>query len=200
MIIGLTGGIASGKSTVSNMIQELGIPVVDADQIAREVVEPGESAYEQIVRHFGEQILHQDGTLNRKKLGSIVFSDEKERKTLNSIIHPAIREKMEEEKNEYLNQGFDTVVLDIPLLFESKNPYRLDKVLLVAVSEDVQFKRLVERDQMGEKDARQRIQSQMPIKDKIALADEVIDNNGTVQETREQLLYILNKWGVKLRT
>lgn len=198
MIIGLTGGIASGKSTVATMLKELGIPVVDADQIAREVVQPGEKAYEQIVNHFGEAILHSDRTINRKKLGSIVFNDEKERSALNNMIHPAIREKMNEQKEGYLSKGYKTVVLDIPLLFEGKNKhsYELDKVLVVAVSEDVQFQRLLERDQMGEEDARNRIRSQMPLHEKKALADEVIDNNGTKEETKQQLLAILNKWGV----
>lgn len=198
MIIGLTGGIASGKSTVSEMLKELGIPIVDADQIARQVVQPGEKAYEKIVRYFGEEMLFPDGTLNRKKLGSVVFNDEKEREVLNGIIHPAIREQMDEQKTAFINQGYETVVLDIPLLFEGKNKqsYELDKVLLVAVSRDVQFSRLVERDQTGEDDARQRINSQMPIKEKAALADEVIDNNGTKEETKRQLLAILKKWGV----
>ncbi|PWA05460.1 dephospho-CoA kinase [Pueribacillus theae] len=196
MIIGLTGGIASGKSTVAGMFEELGIPVVDADMIARKVVEPGEEAYRQIIAHFGKSVLFPDGTLNRKKLGSIVFKNEKERLALNNIIHPAVREKMDEEKNDYLAKGHQTVVLDIPLLFEGRDKKSFDKILLVAVSEDVQFKRLVERDQMGEEDAANRIQSQMPIKDKIPLSDAVIYNDGTIEETKEQLLTILEKWGV----
>lgn len=195
MIIGLTGGIATGKSTVTKMLAELGIPVIDADKIAREVVEPNEKAYEQIVAHFGKDILFSDGTLNRKKLGSIIFNDESERKVLNGIVHPAIHEEMERQRTEYLKQH-ETIVFDIPLLFEGQTAMNFDKTLLVAVSEDVQFKRLLERDQMGEDDARQRIKSQIPISEKISLADEVIDNNGTREETHAQLLQILEKWGV----
>lgn len=197
MIIGLTGSIATGKSTVANMIKELGIPVIDADKIAREVVEPGEPAYEQIVNQFGQGILFPDGTLDRKKLGSIVFQNKEKREQLNCIVHPAIRKKMDAQKNDYLQRGFKTVVMDIPLLFEGKrNQNEFDKILLVAVSEEVQLKRLLERDKMGEEDARNRIRSQMPIKEKIPLADAVIWNNGTLEETKAQLLAILKKWGV----
>jgi len=196
MIIGLTGSIATGKSTVAKMIEEMNIPVIDADKIAREVVEPGENAYEQIVEYFGKDILFPDGTLNRKKLGSIVFQDEEKRNVLNSIVHPVIRERMDERKEEYLAKGCKTVVLDIPLLFEGNRQNEFDKVLLVAVSEETQLKRLLERDKMGKEDALNRIRSQMPIKDKIPLADAVIYNDGTMEETRAQLVAILKKWGV----
>lgn len=197
MIIGLTGSIATGKSTVAKMFKDLGIPVIDADKIAREVVEPGEEAYEQIIQQFGTNILFSDGTLDRKKLGSIVFQNEEKRETLNQIVHPAIQKKMDAYKNNYLQQGFKTIVLDIPLLFEGKRDRNeFDKILLVAVSEDIQLARLLERDKMGEEDARNRINSQMPIKEKIPLADAVIYNNGTLNETKEQLLRILNDWDV----
>ena len=196
MIIGLTGSIATGKSTVANMIKEMNIPVIDADKVAREVVEPGEKAYEQIVEYFGTEILFPDGTLNRKKLGTIVFQDEEKRNVLNSIVHPVIRERMDQQKEEYLAKGYKTVVLDIPLLFEGNRQDEFDKVLLVAVSEETQLKRLLERDKMGKEDALNRIRSQMPIKDKIPLADAVIYNDGTIEETKAQLIAILKKWGV----
>lgn len=196
MIIGLTGSIATGKSTVANMIKEMNIPVIDADKVAREVVEPGEKAYEQIVEYFGTEILFPDGTLNRKKLGTIVFQDEEKRNVLNSIVHPVIRERMDQQKEEYLAKGYKTVVLDIPLLFEGNRQDEFDKVLLVAVSEETQLKRLLERDKMGKEDALNRIRSQMPIKDKIPLADAVIYNDGTIEETKTQLIAILKKWGV----
>lgn len=196
MIIGLTGSIATGKSTVANMIKEMNIPVIDADKVAREVVEPGEKAYEQIVEYFGTEILFPDGTLNRKKLGTIVFQDEEKRNVLNSIVHPVIRERMDQQKEEYLAKGYNTVVLDIPLLFEGNRQDEFDKVLLVAVTEETQLKRLLERDKMGKEDALNRIRSQMPIKDKIPLADAVIYNDGTIEETKTQLIAILKKWGV----
>lgn len=196
MIIGLTGSIATGKSTVAKMFEEMNIPVIDADKVAREVVEPGEKAYQQIVDFFGTEILFPDGTLNRKKLGSIVFQNEEKRNVLNRIVHPVIRERMDQQKEEYLAKGFETVVLDIPLLFEGNRQAEFDKVLLVAVSEETQLKRLLERDKMGKEDALNRIRSQMPIKDKIPLADAVIYNDGTLEETKEQLVTILKKWGV----
>lgn len=196
MIIGLTGGISSGKSTVAKMIRELNIPIVDADIIAREVVEPKEAAYEKIVAHFGDKILNEDRTINRKKLGEIIFNDEKERAVLNSIVHPEVRLKMKEQKEQYLQQGYKHVVLDIPLLFESKLTYLVDKTLLVYVDEKTQLERLVARDKTSLEDAMSRIKSQMPLKEKIQLADEIINNNGTIEETKKQLLEILKKWSI----
>ncbi|TLS39150.1 dephospho-CoA kinase [Pseudalkalibacillus caeni] len=196
MIIGLTGGISSGKSTVSKMFKELNIPVVDADAAAREVVEPGENAYQDIVEYFGGDILLETGYIDRKKLGSIVFKDEEKRKVLNKIVHPAVREKMRKDTKEHFQSGSETVVMDIPLLFESDLTHMVDKTLLVYVSDDIQLQRLIERDKNGEEDARQRIGSQMPLEEKRLLADEIIDNNGTIEETRSQLLIVLERWKV----
>lgn len=196
MIIGLTGGISSGKSTVAKMFAELGIPVVDADRIAREVVEPGEEAYEKIVVHFGADILNEDRTINRKKLGAIIFNNEEERKVLNSIVHPAVRKKMLEQKERYLQEGYEHVVLDIPLLFESKLTHFVDKTLLVYVDEDVQLARLMARDKLTKEEAQSRIKAQMPLIEKKKLADEVIDNNESLEKTEQQLRDILKKWKV----
>ncbi|WP_017726621.1 dephospho-CoA kinase [Halalkalibacterium ligniniphilum] len=197
MIIGLTGGIASGKTSVSKMFKELKIPVVDADQIAREVVQPGEDAYKRIVAHFGKGILQEDGTIERKKLGAIVFNDDSERNVLNGIVHPAVRERMQNQRKEYEAQGAKSIVFDIPLLYESNLFHLVDKVLLVYVDEAVQLKRLMDRDQAGEEDAQSRISSQLPLKGKIEKADAVINNNGTLAETRAQLEKILDEWNVK---
>lgn len=194
LVIGLTGGIATGKSTVSEMFKEMDIPVVDADVISREVVEPGELAYEKIVDTFGEEVLHLDGTLNRKKLGSIVFGDEQKRKQLNEIVHPEVRKKMISERDRYVQEGHPIVVLDIPLLFESKLTHFVDKTLLIYVDEDIQLKRLMNRDQSTKEEALQRINAQYPISKKLELADAVIYNNGTIEETKEQLLEQLKTW------
>ncbi|HET7578866.1 MAG TPA: dephospho-CoA kinase [Bacillales bacterium] len=194
MEIGLTGGIASGKSTVSKMIQDIGIPVIDADFYAREVVEPGEEAYEKIIAHFGESILHGDGTIDRKKLGAIIFNDEKERDALNGIVHPAVREKMNARKAACRKEGRDTVVLDIPLLFESKLTKTVDKILLVYVKEDVQLKRLMERDGSTKEEALSRIRSQIPLDEKRPHADAVINNNGTTEDSKKQLNDIFQQW------
>ncbi|MFV8830470.1 dephospho-CoA kinase [Alkalihalobacterium sp. APHAB7] len=196
MIIGLTGGISSGKSTVSHFISKLGIPIIDADVIAREVVEPGEEAFNQIVSHFGTQVLNEEGTIARKRLGEIIFNDEKERKKLNSIVHPAIRKRMIETKDRLFGEGHSVVVYDLPLLFESDLRHMVDKVLLVYVEEQIQLERLMARDQSSKEEALSRIQSQMPLKDKTKLADEVINNNGSIEGTEEQLRQILVKWQI----
>jgi dephospho-CoA kinase len=194
-IIGLTGGIASGKSTVSNMLKELNIPVVDADEEARLAVEKGEKAYSEIVSYFGEEILLEDGSINRAKLGSIIFPNEEKRNVLNSIVHPAVRENMFRKREHYLSLGHKLVVLDIPLLFEGKIDYNIDKTVLVYVAEATQLERLMNRNGFTEEEALSRIHSQMPLHEKVKLADAVIDNNGSIEETRKQLLEILSEWG-----
>ncbi|MFD1779691.1 dephospho-CoA kinase [Fredinandcohnia salidurans] len=197
LTIGLTGGIASGKSTVSQMFKEAGIVVVDADVIARKVVEPGEEAYEQIVQSFGKDILLPDETIDRQKLGSVVFFNEEKRLLLNSIVHPAVRKQMLKEKEEHLNNGEETVILDIPLLFESKLTALVDRTLLVYVDYEIQLARLMNRNNLSKGEAEARIQSQMPLKDKIQLADAVIENNGTIEATKDQLFEICTQWGIK---
>ncbi len=197
LTIGLTGGIASGKSTVSQMFKEAGIVVVDADVIARKVVEPGEEAYEQIVQSFGKDILLPDEKIDRQKLGSVVFFNEEKRLLLNSIVHPAVRKQMLKEKEEHLNNGEETVILDIPLLFESKLTELVDRTLLVYVDYETQLARLMNRNNLSKGESEARIQSQMPLKDKIQLADAVIDNNGTIEATKDQLHEICTQWGIK---
>ena len=196
MDIGLTGGIASGKSTVADMIRKHNIPIVDADVIARQVVEPGESALEEIFLSFGSEMKAEDGGLDRKRLGSVIFNNEDKRKLLNSILHPAIRKRMLEEVASYKNQGEPHVVLDIPLLYESELNHLVDRTLLVYVDSSTQLKRLMERDGSTEQEASERIQSQMPIEKKKELADAVIDNTGTRKESEEQLGHVLRKWQV----
>ncbi|ARI76832.1 dephospho-CoA kinase [Halobacillus mangrovi] len=196
LVIGLTGSIASGKSTVSNLFTELNIPVVDADQISREVVEPGEPAYEQIVDTFGESILQDDKTLDRKQLGKVVFSDEEKRKQLNSIVHPQVRKEMLNKRDHYISEHYPAVVLDIPLLFESKLTHYVDRVVVVYVSEETQLERLMERDRSSREDAEQRIKAQIPVQQKAEMADAVIDNNGTIEESFQQLKDILHDWNI----
>ncbi|MCT2537193.1 dephospho-CoA kinase [Aquibacillus koreensis] len=195
-IIGLTGSIATGKSTVAKMFKAYDIPVIDADLIAREVVEPGETAFENIIKVFGEDLIDVNQQLNRKKLGQIVFSDKEKLEQLNQIVHPAIRERMIERKKELLEQGATTIVFDIPLLFEKNLTFLVEKTLVVYVDESIQLKRLMDRDQSSEEEALKRIQSQIPTKEKAKMADEVIDNSGTIDESRRQLEDILRKWNV----
>jgi dephospho-CoA kinase len=192
--IGLTGGIASGKSTVSSMLIELGFPVIDADQIAREAVKPGEEPYKKIVETFGREILLENGEINRPKLGSIIFHDQEKRDLLNKIVHPFVRRRMIEQKEALFEKGEKAVILDIPLLFESKLTHLVDKTILVYVDADVQLERLMRRNDLTENEAKARIASQMPLVQKVPLADAVINNNGTIEETRKQLIHLLTNW------
>ncbi|PEI91072.1 dephospho-CoA kinase [Bacillus pseudomycoides] len=196
IVIGLTGGIASGKSTVSQMFRELHIPVIDADIIAREVVEQGKEAYKEIVDVFGEEILQADGELDRPKLGSIVFHNEEKRLRLNKIVHPAVRKEMNVQKDMYIKEGMQAVVLDIPLLFESKLTSLVDQILVVAVAPSTQLERLMKRNGFIEEEAKARIDSQMSLAEKITLADKVIYNDGTIAETKAQLHRILKEWNI----
>ena len=195
-VIGITGGIASGKSTASNMVREMGFTVIDADYASRVVVEPGQKAYGEIIDQFGESILHEDGTLNREKLGAIIFTDEEKRKQLNQIVHPAVRTYMNEEREAAFERGEKIVFLDIPLLFESKLTHMVDKTVLIYVDQDVQLQRLMARNNLTKEQAKARINSQMPLSEKKALADEVIDNNMDIDRMRSQLVSVLNKWGI----
>ncbi|MEI4829568.1 dephospho-CoA kinase [Bacillus sp. FJAT-53711] len=196
VVIGLTGGIASGKSTVSQMFQGFHVPVIDADVIAREVVEPGKEAYNEIVAAFGKEVLGENGELDRPKLGSIVFHNEEKLLLLNGIVHPAVREEMNAQKDMYIREKAQAVVLDIPLLFESKLTGLVDEILLVYVDSETQLTRLMERNNFTEEEAKARIASQMPLEDKITLADKVINNNGTMEETKAQLSRILKEWNI----
>jgi len=194
LVVGLTGGIASGKSTVANMFKEMGIEVIDADVEARKAVEIGEEAYEQIVTYFGEGILNADHTINRSQLGEIIFNDSVKRQKLNEIVHPDVRRRMNEKKEAAILRGEQVVVLDIPLLFESGLKHMVNVVLLVYVEKDVQLQRLMDRNLLTKEEALARIQSQMPIEDKRKLADKVINNNGTIEDTKKQLIELLTDW------
>jgi len=193
MVIGLTGGIACGKSTVAKMLTDLGSIIVDADKIAREVVEPGQAGLLQIVDRFGEGVLFEDGTLNRKALGAIVFSDSSARQDLNQILHPLIRQVMKERKEQALALNPPLVVLDIPLLFESKLQPMVEQVVVVYTPRKLQLQRLMERDQISMQEAEQRIASQMDIEKKKELADFVIDNSGSLEDTKRQVEAIFVK-------
>ncbi|HBZ81047.1 MULTISPECIES: dephospho-CoA kinase [Brevibacillus] len=200
MILGLTGGIATGKSTVTGMLRERGIPVIDADQIAREVVEPGKPAYEAIVRHFGRDILLEDGQIDRKGLGEIVFSDESERQKLNAIVHPEVRRVMREEAEAAEANGADIVFMDIPLLFESKLQHMVEKIVVVYAPGDMQLARMMERDELEEEQAQKRLRAQFPIDQKKLEADFLIDNSFSREETERQVEALLAEIRAELRS
>lgn len=182
MLIGLTGGIATGKSTVSRMLLTLGETVIDSDQIARQVVEPGELAYLKIVQHFGEHILHEDRTINRKALGAIVFTHPEERKVLEEITHPIILDEMQRQAKIALSAGAPRVFFDVPLLIEIGMHKQVDKVVVVYTDETTQLYRLMERDGLSREEALKRMRAQMPIDEKVKYADYILENNGTISE------------------
>lgn len=187
LVIGLTGGIASGKSTVSGMLRELGAPVVDADAIVRAVQAPGTPVLAAIVAEFGEGILHPDGSLNRAALGRLVFTAPERRRRLEAIVHPAVRERMWAEVEQYRREGRAAVVLDIPLLFEGGLERTVDRVWLVYVERAMQHSRLIARDGISPEEADQRISAQQDLASKRSRADVIIDNGGTVARTRTQV-------------
>ncbi|MCY7694978.1 dephospho-CoA kinase [Bacillus sp. FSL W7-1034] len=194
LVIGLTGGIASGKSTVSQMIKEKGIRVVDADVIAKEAVSKGSAALHQIVQTFGEEVLLPNGELNRQQLGAIIFSDEEKRKKLNAIVHPEVRKEMLEQRDEGVSNNETFVVLDIPLLFESKLEGLVDRIIVVYTTPELQLSRLMNRNDLSEEEALNRIHSQQPLEEKCQKADCVIENTKDLAFIRKQLENILNEW------
>jgi dephospho-CoA kinase len=185
-IIGLTGGIGSGKSTVSAMLRELGAAVVDADAGARAVVEPGQPGLAEIGEAFGPDVLRPDGSLDREKVAALVFSDPEARARLDAITHPRVREWMAERVQEAVAAGSELVVLDVPLMYESGLEGGVESVIVVWASPETQVSRAVERG-MTEADARARVAAQMPIDEKRARADHVVDNSGSPEDTRRQV-------------
>lgn len=199
MIIGLTGGIASGKSTVSGLLVELGAQLIDADQIAREVVLPGSPALLEIKQTFGDAVIGEDGALQRKKLGSIVFSDNTLRRKLEAILHPRIRSLMIERMNQLHDiHPEKLIVADIPLLYESQLQSLFTEIMLVYVPEHIQLSRLMKRDQLTEAEAAARLNSQMPIEEKRKLADWIIDNSGTLDQTKDQVVEFWRRKGLAM--
>ncbi|HAL08534.1 MAG TPA: dephospho-CoA kinase [Staphylococcus sp.] len=184
-VIGLTGGIATGKSNASNILKEHGFYIVDADIASRKAVEKNSKGLKQVQEVFGDQAII-DGEMNRQYVGSVVFKDESMRLKLNNIIHPIVREIMDAEKKLGLEKG-KNVIMDIPLLFENKLQDTVDETWLVYTTEETQISRLKQRNQLSDDEATSRIQSQMPIEEKKQLADEIIDNNGTLEELAQNI-------------
>lgn len=193
VILGLTGGISTGKSTVSKIFKEQGYPVVDADVGAREVVKPGTDGLEKIKEEFGNKVILADGTLDRTALAKIIFDDVKKRELLNKMLSQHIHQWIVTKKNDYLKQDPAIIVLDIPLLFEMGYENEVDQIMVVATSEEIQLNRLMKRDNIEKKEATQRINSQLPISKKVILGDIIIDNSGTIENTKKQVLDWINK-------
>ena len=193
VILGLTGSIATGKSTVSKIFKEQGFPVVDADLGAREVVKPGTEGLCEIKKQFGDNVISADGTLNRAALGKIVFRDEKQREKLNEILSERIYQWLMDQKKECLKHNPAILVLDIPLLFEAGYEKEVDQVMVVATTKEIQIDRLMKRDKIGKEEAIQKINSQLPILEKVVLGDSVIDNSGSTDNTKQQVINWIDK-------
>jgi dephospho-CoA kinase len=188
LLVGLTGSIATGKSTVSRMFAHLGARVIDADLLAREVVMPGQPAYARIVEEFGPQVVQEDGSLDRKALGALVFADAASLKRLEEITHPAIGLRQQRILSVLDEEAFEGVVIwDAALLFEGGGAAKMDRVVVVYADPETERRRLMERDGLSDACARARIGSQMPVAEKAKLADHVIDNSGTREETERQV-------------
>jgi len=188
LLLGVTGGIASGKSTVVNMFKELGAPFIDFDVIARQVVEPGQPAWKDIVAYFGEQVLEKDKHLDRKKLSDIVFRDVEKRKKLESFTHPRIHAEFVQQLNDIVQKDPDAIVqVDVPLLIENNLQYLFHKTLLVYIPQEKQIERLMKRDGMSREESASRLKAQLPIDEKLGYADFVIYNDKSLEETRKQV-------------
>lgn len=190
-VLGLTGGIASGKSTVSDYLYEQGAVVIDADIVSRQVVRPGAKGLLALVSEFGKQIQNEDGTLNRAALGEIIFNDQEKRDIVNGLLHPLIKEEMLNQVKVAEEKAVDLVVLDIPLLFESKCEQYCDAVLVVDVSPETQKERLMQRNDFTQKEAQTRIDSQMGPDERKKRADFVINNDASEEKTYQQVDILL---------
>ncbi len=196
MIIGLTGGIVGGKSTVASMFKDLGAKIVDADKLGHSVILPNKPAWKKIIKIFGKDILQNDLTIDREKLGKIVFTNQTLLKKLNEITHPEIIKLIKKEinlaKNKTHNQE-KILIIDAALIYEAKIDRLMDKIIVVYIDEDEQVKRLVKRNNLSKEEALQRIKSQMPMKEKVKMADYVIDNSNSLDETKKQVEKIWKK-------
>jgi dephospho-CoA kinase len=193
LVVGLTGGIATGKTTVAKMLQSLGAKVVSADDIVHELLQPGTAIYEKVVHEFGPEILTETGEIDRQRLADIVFRDSAKRALLESIIHPPVLERLAEEANKFRNTAQGVLVLEVPLLIETSFVRQVDKVLVVTAEQATQVKRLQKRYGITREQAVLRIQSQLPMSEKVKYADWVIDTEGTMDDTRAQ---VENVWEI----
>ena len=191
-IIGLTGGIATGKSTVASFFKDADIPVIETDQIAKSVLAKGSDVFQRVVEHFGDAILLSEGTINRKALGEIIFQDEKERAWLNAQVHPEVRSIARTQADLFKKEGHALIVVDVPLLFEAKFDRDVDETLVISVPKEIQLERLMARDHISKAYAMKKIQSQMPLKEKRKKATYVIDNRGSILHTKKQFNDILS--------
>ena len=191
--VGLTGGIGSGKSTVLKLFETRGAALIDFDELAHHVEEPGTETWKKIVDHFGKNVLHDDGTVNRVKLGAIVFGSPAERAALNAIVHPAVFEEWRRRIDETERTKHDAVIIsDVPLLIEAGMQSLFDCIILVYLPPEAQIERIMKRNGFSRREAQERLAAQMPIGDKIPLCDFVIENDGSIIETERKVDEVWN--------
>ena len=191
IVVGLTGGIATGKSTVAAILTDAGLIVIDADTVSHDVIKKGLPAWREIVKHFGDEVLFPDGEINRTYLGNIIFNDADKKHALNRIVHPVVSQEMSRRLDQIKRDTPDAiVVLDVPLLLESGMRKGMSEVIVVYIPEHLQIKRLMARDNLSEADALSRIRSQMPIEEKKKLAGIVIDNSFSLEKTKKRTLEV----------
>lgn len=190
-VVGLTGGIGAGKSAVAAILRELGVTVIDADEATRAVQARGTDGLNRLAQEFGSSIITPDGDLDRSRLADIAFKDPDARLRLNAIVHPLVRQWMAERQQEAFERGDELVVMDIPLLFESRGAGAFQTTILVYAPEELQLRRLMELRGMTDEQARQRIAAQMPIEEKRRLATHVIENSGSLEQLRTRVRQVL---------
>lgn len=197
LIVGLTGGIVSGKTTVAKMFKDLGAKIIDVDKLGHKLILPYKPAWEKLVKLFGENILKDDLHINRRKLGELVFNDRKLLIKLNKIVHPEIKRLMINDikkfRKRYNDQSKEILIIDAALIYEAKIEGLMDKIILLYLDEEEQIKRLLKRDNFSRKEALMRIRSQMPVKEKIKMADYVINTINSLDETKRQVEKIWEK-------
>ncbi|KAJ1879283.1 Dephospho-CoA kinase [Kickxella alabastrina] len=194
LIVGLTGGIASGKSTASKALRTRGIPVIDADAIAHEIMQPGQASYRRVVSHFGPGILCPDRTIDRAKLGAIIFNDPAQRQALNQRTHPYVRRRILRLLLQHYLRGHALCVLDVPLLYESGMDRLCGRVVVVVCAEETQVRRLRERSGLGRQEAQARVRAQMGLEEKARRADAVVANEAGVGEMQEEVCRVVDAW------
>ncbi len=192
-IVGLTGGIASGKSTVSDLFKQHQIPVIDTDLIAHELLNKGTKVYDEVVKEFKTTILHTNQEINRKKLGRIIFGNSQKRELLNHIVHPFVLERIGELIEEYTTEGAKLIVIDVPLLYETEFHKYMDIIIVVYATKEQQLQRLMDRDNIDLEYAEMKVSAQMPLADKVDRADYVLDNSKSILKTKTEFNRILKE-------
>lgn len=192
-VFGLTGGIACGKSTATNFLKKENIPIIDADQVSRDIVVPGSVGLHQIISAFGKEILQNDGSLDRKRLSDIVFPDKARMKIINQIMRPLIDGHVDALVNMYKNAGVKLVCYDAALIIEAGNANKYRPLIVVACSPETQLARLMKRNSLSEAEAMSRINAQMPSAEKIKFADYVVDTNGSLEDSEKQVVSIIQE-------